>query len=129
MSALADVLLVVHFGFVLFVVLGLPLVWWGAAAGWGWIRHRAFRLAHLAAILFVAVEALLGMMCPLTVWEDALRGGGPASGFIARRVHDWLYYDLPPAAFTAAYVGYALLAALTYWKIPPRRGGRRGGTS
>jgi len=47
---LADVVLVVHFAFVLFVVGGLALIWIGGAAGWQWVRGFWFRAAHLAAI-------------------------------------------------------------------------------
>ena len=74
MSWLADFVLIVHFMFVLFVVGGLVLIWIGAACAWQYVRNYWFRLAHLAAICFVAVESLLGMVCPLTAWEDALRG-------------------------------------------------------
>ncbi len=118
---LADLILLVHFAFVLFVVGSLPLIWIGAATGWSWIRSFRFRALHLAAILFVSAEALAGIWCPLTVWEDALRGIDAEKSFIARWVHALLYYDLPPAAFTAAYVGFAVLVALTWWRVPPRR--------
>jgi hypothetical protein len=63
---LADAILVVHFAFVLFVVLGFALVLAGGALGWRWVRNRGFRYTHLAAIAFVAVEALADA-CPLTV--------------------------------------------------------------
>ena len=72
---MADVLLVVHFLIVAFIVGGLLLVWIGAALGWRWVRNPWFRYLHLGAIAFVAAEALFGVMCPLTVWEDTLRGG------------------------------------------------------
>src|SRR5690606_21035522 len=51
---LADFILVIHFAFVLFVVLGLPLIWLGAVAGWQWIRNLRYRVTHLAAILIVS---------------------------------------------------------------------------
>lgn len=120
-AVLADLILVIHFGFVVFVVASLPLVWIGAAAGWRWVRHFGFRAAHLAAILFVSAEALAGMWCPLTLWEDALRGHAADNSFVARWLHTLLYYDLPPAAFTTAYIAFAGLVALTWWRVPPRR--------
>lgn len=125
---LADALLLVHFAFVLFVVASVPLIWAGAAAGWSWVRHRGYRIAHLAAIAFVAAEALLGVMCPLTVWEDALRGVRHERSFIARWVHDVMYYDFPEQVFAMAYVAFALIVGATYWLVPPRRARRRGGT-
>ena len=118
---LADVVLVVHFAFVLFVVGGLGLIWIGAAAGWRWIRGFRFRVAHLAAIVFVAGEALLGIWCPLTLWEAQLRGGGSEKSFIAYWVHRILFYDLPERVFTAAYVLFALAVAATWYFVRPEK--------
>lgn len=117
---LADLILAAHFAFVLFVVLGLPLIWIGAAARWHWIRNHLFRIAHLAAILFVSTEAAAGIWCPLTLWEDALRGATPDKSFIARWIHALLFYDLPAWMFAAAYFAFAVLVALTWWRIPPQ---------
>jgi hypothetical protein len=123
---LADAILLLHFGFVLFVTAGLPLIWAGAALGWRWVRNFQFRAAHLAAILFVAGEALLGRVCPLTEWEDRLRGG-PAqeSGFIARWVHRLLFWDFPSWVFTAVYAAFALAVLATFILVPPGRIRRR----
>ncbi len=70
---LADVILVVHFTFVAFVVLGLLAVWTGRFLRWSWVRNFWFRLAHLLAIGIVAAESLGGIVCPLTTWEARLR--------------------------------------------------------
>jgi len=121
--ALADVVLVVHFAFVAFVVGGLAAIWLGAAAGWRWVRNFPFRMAHLVAICFVAAEALLGVVCPLTAWEDALRGRGSETGFIARWIHGVMFYQLPPWVFTTAYVTFAVIVALTFRFVPPARPG------
>jgi hypothetical protein len=119
MSRLADLVLLVHFGFVLFVVGGLALIWIGAAAGWRWVRNLWFRVAHLGAIVFVAGEALLGIWCPLTLWEDALRGAHGEKGFIARWIHRVMFYDFPEWIFAVAYVSFALIVAATWWCIRP----------
>ena len=117
---LADVLLVVHFCVVVFIVGGLVLVWVGAALGWRWIRNPWFRYLHIAAIGFVAAEALLGIACPLTVWEDLLRGGLRSESFVARWVRWLLYYRAPEWVFTGAYVAWALATLLTLRWVPPR---------
>lgn len=127
MDWLADLILVVHVLFVLFVVGGLAFVWVGAWRGWALARHFWFRVTHLGAILFVASEALLGALCPLTVWEDALRGRETEKGFIARILHAVLYWDAPPWVFTLLYVGFALVVLATFVLIPPARK-RKGGT-
>jgi hypothetical protein len=126
---LADAILVVHFAFVLFVVAGFALVLAGGALGWGWVRNRAFRYIHLAAIVFVAGEALAGIACPLTAWENALRHAHPdGPSFVGRWVSRLLYYDLPEWVFTVAYVLFAIAVAVTLWLVPPR-GARRKGLS
>ena len=118
---LADLLLAVHFLVAGFIVLGLILVWIGALAGWGWVRNRAFRLLHLAAIVFVALEALAGRMCPLTVWEDALRGGARPDSFVGRWVYRLLYYDAPERLFALLYLLWAAATLVTLRLVPPRK--------
>jgi Protein of Unknown function (DUF2784) len=122
-SLLADIVLIVHFAFVLFVVAGLALIWIGAAAGWEWVRSFWFRVAHLAAIVFVAGEALLGIWCPLTVWEARLRGATAEKSFVSQWVHRILFYDFPELVFTIAYVLFALVVAASWWWIRPTKRG------
>jgi hypothetical protein len=117
----ADALLVIHFMIVAFIVGGLLLVWLGAALGWRWIRYPWLRYAHLAAIAYVAAEALLGIACPLTVWEDLLRGGVRAESFVGRWVRSALYYEAPEWVFTSAYVAWTAATLLTLRLVPPRR--------
>ena len=121
MSRLADLVLLVHFAFVLFVVGGLALIWIGAAAGWQWVRNLCFRVAHLGAIVFVAGEALAGVWCPLTLWEDALRGVHGEKSFVARWIHRVMFYDFPEWVFTAAYVLFALVVVASWRFVRPAR--------
>jgi hypothetical protein len=123
-TLLADTILVLHFAIAAFILGGLVFVWLGAALGWRWIRDLRFRLTHLAAITFVAAEAVLGIACPLTVWEDALRFGAGERSFVARWVSRLLYYDLPEWVFAAAYLVAALATAAAWWRVPPRRNHR-----
>jgi hypothetical protein len=121
-DALADLILIVHFLFVLFVVGGFALILTGVKLGWQWVRNFNFRILHLAAIVFVALESLAGVMCPLTLWEDALRGGNSPVGFIQRWVQRVMFYSLPEWVFSLVYVTFALLVAITLWRYPPERG-------
>ena len=118
---IADLVLVVHFAIVLFIVGGLIAVWIGAGLGWPWVRDPWFRYLHLAAIAYVAAEALLGVACPLTVWEDVLRGGMRADSFVGRWLRRLLFYDAPEWAFTLAYLAWALATLATLRLVPPRR--------
>jgi hypothetical protein len=118
---LADAIVLVHLSVVLFIVAGLPLVYIGAARGWHWVRAWAWRLLHLLAILLVAGESLLGIPCPLTVWEDLARRRAPGVGFIERWSDRVLFYDLPPRVFVLAYAGFALLVLWSWFVVPPAR--------
>ena len=118
---LADALLVVHFAIVVFILGGLILTWIGAALAWRWVRNRWFRYLHLAAIACVALEAALGYACPLTAWEDALRGGARPETFVGRWVQRLLYYNAPEWVFTTAYAAWAAATLLTLRLVPPRR--------
>ena len=122
MNWLADLVLLVHFAFVLFVVGGLGLIWVGAAAGWNWIRNRRFRIAHLAAIVIVAAEAIAGVWCPLTLWEAQLRGAQAEKSFVAHWIHRVMFYDFPEWVFTAAYVLFALVVVASWRFVRPVQG-------
>jgi hypothetical protein len=118
---LADLILVVHFLIAAFITAGLILVWIGAWRKWEWVRNRWFRYLHLAAIALVALEAIIGLACPLTLWEDALRGGVQDRTFVARWVRWVLYYNAPEWVFTLAYLAWTAATLATLRLVPPRR--------
>lgn len=120
----ADALLLLHVAFVLFVVAGLALVIVGGIRRWQWVRNPWFRTAHLAAIGVVVVQAWLGQICPLTIWEMALRErGGDAlyrGAFVAHWLEELLYYDAPAWVFALVYTLFAALVATAWWRVRPR---------
>lgn len=124
MRLAADALLVVHFLIAAFIVGGLLLTWLGFFAQWQWVRNPVFRYLHLAAIVFVAFEALLGYACPLTVWEDLLRGGLRPESFVGRWAARLLYYSAPEWVFTTLYAAWAAASLATLRFVPPRRTAR-----
>jgi len=125
---LADLVRLLHFGFVLFVVVGLVAILAGGVAGWRWVRHRRFRFAHLAAIGIVAVQAWLGVFCPLTTLESWLRRRAGAAtydgSFVAHWVGRWLYWDGPGWAFTLAYTLFGALVVAAWFLVRPLPGAR-----
>ena len=126
---LADIVLVVHFAFVAFVVGGLAAIWVGAAAGWRWVRNPWFRWIHLIAIGVVVVQAWLGVICPLTTWESALRArGGDATyegSFIAHWLNELLYFQAPAWVFTLCYSLFGALVLASWFLVRPRSVRRR----
>lgn len=126
---LADVTVVAHFAYVLFVILGLFAVLLGWLLGWTWTRRFWFRMIHLAMILIVVVESWFGITCPLTTWEQKLRklaGQATYNGeFIAQFVHDMLFFDAEPWVFTACYSAFGLAVLASFVLAPPHWPKRR----
>jgi Protein of Unknown function (DUF2784) len=123
-QVLADAVLVLHFGVVLFVVGGLLLVVAGNWLQWRWVNRLWFRCAHLLAILVVAIQAWLGELCPLTKLESWLRVQAGTLPYDRSFVEYWLqriiFYEAPFWVFTASYTAFAALVALVWWRYPPR---------
>jgi hypothetical protein len=128
-QALADAVLVSHVALMAFVVLGLPLIVVGHLRGWRWARSPWLRLAHLGTIVVVAGEAWLGVVCPLTTLEMALRARARASTYQGSFVEHWLqallFWQAPAWVFTAAYTAFGLSVLATWWAWPLRLRRRR----
>jgi len=123
-ALLADIVVSIHFCYVGFTVGGEGLILLGGILRWSWVRNLPFRLVHLAAVVLVAVEALVGAQCPLTSWEYQLRvmAGQQVEAqlsFVARLVRSIIFYDFPAWVFLAGYVGFALLVAATLIFVRP----------
>ena len=120
----ADALLLIHTLFVAFVVLGLLLIVLGGVRNWHWVRNPWFRLVHLSAIGFVVIQAWLGHICPLTIWENSLRARAGEMGYSGTFIGHWLeqllYYDAPAWVFIALYSLFGLLVLASWWWIRPR---------
>lgn len=118
---LADLIFLLHAAVVLFNVGGLLLIAIGGALGWLWVRHRGFRIAQMALMGFVTVEAIFGVTCPLTLLEDWLRGVANEKSFVQRWVAALIYWPLPPWVFVLLYLG-CLFAVMVAWFVwPPTR--------
>jgi hypothetical protein len=122
----ADLVLTLHVLFVAFVIVGLVLIFVGWSGNWRWVRNRRFRILHLVAIAVVVIQSWVGVLCPLTKIEMALReraGDTTYSGaFIAHWLENILYYRAPAWVFVVCYTMFgALVVASWYWVRPDRR--------
>lgn len=121
----ADLILIVHALVVAFVLVAQAMILVGWWRRWSWIRNAWFRLAHLVTIVVVMLQAWLGRLCPLTVWERELRrAAGQAfheQSFVEHWVTRYLYLDLPWWVFVSAYTLFAALVVWSWWRVPPGR--------
>lgn len=122
---LADSVLLIHFGIVVFVAGGLVLIVAGNLSGWAWVNRLWFRLAHVTAIGIVIAESWFGIICPLTSLEFWLRrqAGSPSysESFIEHWVQYFLLYEAPSWVFTTGYTLFGLLVVTVWWIFPPTK--------
>ena len=120
----ADAILFLHVLFVVFVVVGLLLILVGKALSWSWVRNPWFRLIHLIGIGVVVLQSWLGVICPLTSWEMALRskaGGAVYAGsFVSHWLEQILYYRAPAWVFIVCYTAFGLAVLASWVLVRPR---------
>src|SRR6185436_8011045 len=101
--ALADLVVIIHFLFVIFVLAGGFLVWRWPRVAW----------VHIPAALWGVAIELGGWICPLTPLENALRDraglAGYSGGFVEHHMLAWLY---PAGLTTQTQIALGVLALL-----------------
>jgi hypothetical protein len=120
MHWLADTVLVIHFGVAAFIALGLLLIPIGRLRAWHWVRHRRLRILHAGLMVFVALEALVGMTCPLTRLEAYLRGTQAHESFWAEQISRLLFWHLPLSFFLILYLACAAWVIWLWFFCRPR---------
>lgn len=117
----ADLVLVVHFAFVAFVVLGGLLV----------LRWPKVAWVHVPIALYGATIEFLGFICPLTPLENSLRRRGGEAGYAGGFVEHYITAALYPTGLTREIqialgcLVLALNAAIYGYWIWRRRRARR----
>ena len=106
MIIMADLIMTIHFLWAAFMVIGLPLGLW--------LRSPALRWIHFGGMMATALFAATGMYCPLTVWEEAMRGqtdpGFTYGGsFLARYLSPILYPQIESWMIRSASVVWGFL--------------------
>ncbi len=80
----ADLIVLIHFAFILFVMFGGFLV----------MKWRAFIWLHLPAAVWGVLIEFFGWICPLTTWENQLRRHNESeysTGFIEHYIIPLIY--------------------------------------
>jgi len=116
-SVLADLVLLLHLAFLIFV----------AAGGFVVLRRPRLAWAHLPAAAWGVLIEYAGWICPLTPLEVWLRrqggGAGYEGGFIEHYVTAFLYPEGLTRGWQVALGTLALLVnAAIYWRLISRRG-------
>ena len=122
---LADIIVVIHFVWILFMLLGFILT----LRGFFYRRffdRWLFRTLHLCGIIYVGLLALLREYCPLTMLESTLRARYnpelryPGS-FIIHYIEKLVYPDLNPLIILIPTVIIATFSILVFIIKPPAK--------
>jgi hypothetical protein len=87
---LADVLVAIHFAFILFVLFGGLLA----------LHRRGWALLHLPAVAWAAWTEFTGTICPLTPWEQSLRRAAGDAGYAGGFIDHYLVPVIYPSGLT-----------------------------
>jgi len=115
----ADIVLAIHFCVVLFIVSGLILIPTGYWLSWDWIGLRKYRIAHLGMMILITLETLCGVTCPLTSFENYLRGIDQSKSFLGYWLGKIIYWELPSLFFIILYCVVLGLIILMWRLFPP----------
>ncbi|HEY2049307.1 MAG TPA: DUF2784 family protein [Caulobacteraceae bacterium] len=118
---LAATILTVHLAIIAFNVFGLVAVPVGAWRGWRFVYEPVWRLAHVACLALVAVQAVAGKACFLTVWQDEANGTASRTPLIMGFVNHVLFWRLPIWVFAAGYLAIFAYALALLSIVPLRR--------
>ena len=108
---LADLVVLVHLAFVLFVIAGALLS----------LHNRAWALLHVPAFAWGALIEFRGWVCPLTPLENSLRARAGQAGYAGGFIEHYVTHILYPAGLTRSIevvLGALVLAgnlALYWW--------------
>ena len=125
LQAAASAVLYVHFAVVVFNVFWIVAIPLGAWRGWNFIRSVWWRGAHVVVLAVVAVQAAVGALCFLTVWQSALlraAGDTPSEpSLIETIVTRLIFWPLPLWAFVVIYLAAFGYTLAMWWLVPPYR--------
>lgn len=121
-ALLADLVLMLHAAFIVFVVLGGLLVLWRRRLAW----------LHIPAAAWGILIEFRGWICPLTYLENDLRAAAGGSGYAGGFIDHYLAPLVYPAALTqgtqvllglAALLVNAVIYTLAWRKLRSRYSG------
>ena len=120
----ADAVLILHLAFIVFVVLGGFIVLRNPRLGW----------LHAPAVVWAAATEFLGIVCPLTPFENRLRALGGEDSYAGSFIEQYLTSLIYPAGLTPQIqllLGLLVIAVnaaiyFRFWQRPRARGRSTG---
>jgi len=122
----ADTIIVVHFLYILFMLLGFLLTIYAVLFREKFFDWWLFRSLHLLGIFYVASLSILGKYCPLTILENELRlkyevFSVYSGSFIIHYLEKLVYPDVNPLVIQIPTVFLAIFTIVMFIVKPPKK--------
>ena len=117
----ADLILIIHFLIIFFIISLFGLVPYGYSKKWNWVSSKKIRYTHLFLITLVTIESLFGIICPLTILENNLRGIVTNQTFISKYLSKIIFFNFPSSVFLVLYFSGFLISIYIIVKYPPKK--------
>jgi hypothetical protein len=122
---LADLIVMIHFAWILFMLWGFILTLRG-------FSHKVFfdrwlfRTTHLLGIAYVSTLAIMGRYCPLTIWENTLRAKYDSTltypgSFMIHYFEKFVYPDVNPLVIQIPTTFIAIFTVVMFLIKPPEK--------
>lgn len=123
---LADVIVIIHFLWILFMLLGFLLILYSILSrNKKFLFLRLFRVAHLCGIFYVALLTILDKYCPLALLEIYLREKAGyriyKGSFIIHYIKKLVYPDVEPQVIIIPTIGIAVFTIISFIIYPPHK--------
>jgi len=123
MEALANIVVVLHLAYFVFVVGGFACILIGASRQWPWVYNPAFRIVHLLAVIVVPAEDVFRFSCPLNTLEGSLRSQSDSAGTLSgvSGILDFLLrHTIPGWVLDGMYWALAAVLVVLLFVVRPR---------
>ena len=122
----ADAIIVVHFLYILFMLLGFLLTGYALFFREKFFDRWLFRSLHLLGIFYVVSLSILGKYCPLTILENELKLRYEAysvysGSFIVHYLEKLVYPDVNPLVIQIPTVFLAIFTIVVFIVRPPKK--------
>ena len=120
---IADLILILHFGIVLFITSLFFLIPVGYKFNWIFTKNIKVRVFHAGLMTFVTIETFLGMACPLTYLENYFLNENENENklFLSYWLNKIIYWDLPSYFFLIMYLICLVWTFIMWYIFPPKK--------
>ncbi len=120
---IADIILILHFGIILFITSLFFLIPVGYKFNWIFTKNIKIRVFHAGLMTFVTIETFLGIACPLTYLENYFLNENENENklFLSYWLNKIIYWDLPSYFFLIMYLICLFWTFIMWYIFPPKK--------